>query len=56
MKSTRFDQQPNFEERLTVAIPADLKAKVFAHATRRGLPASIVVREALAAFTSGKAA
>src|SRR5690554_4063334 len=45
MKSTKFDQRPNFEERLTVAIPADLKAKVFASATRRGLPASIVVRE-----------
>ena len=52
MKSSRFDQRPNFEERLTVAIPADLKAKVFAAATRRGLPASILVREALAAFTA----
>lgn len=56
MKSTKFEQRPNLEERLTVAIPADLKAKVFANATRRGLPASIVVREALVAFTSGKAA
>ncbi|MCR6671467.1 hypothetical protein [Devosia ginsengisoli] len=56
MKSTKFDQSPNFEERLTIAIPADLKAKVFASATRRGLPASIVVREALIAFTEGRAA
>lgn len=56
MKSTKFDQRPNLEERLTVAIPADLKAKVFASATRRGLPASIVVREALIAFTEGRAA
>ncbi len=56
MKSTKFDQRPNFEERLTVAIPADLKAKVFALATRRGLPASFVVRDALVAITNDKAA
>jgi hypothetical protein len=56
MKSIKFEQRPNFEERLTVAIPADLKAKVFAHATRRGLPASFIVREALLAFTSKAAA
>lgn len=55
MKSIKFDQSPNFEERLTVAIPADLKAKVFANATRRGLSASTVVREALIAFTCGRA-
>jgi hypothetical protein len=56
MKSTKFDQNPNFEERLTVAIPADLKAKVFASATRRGLPASFVVREALMAIIEERAA
>lgn len=56
MKSTKFDQLPNCDERLVVAVPAALKAKVFANATRRGLSASIVVREALVAFTSGKAA
>jgi len=55
MKSTRFDQRPNFEERLTVAIPAELKAKVFALATRRGLPASYVVRDALAAAIANAA-
>ena len=56
MKSIKFEQRPNYEERLTIAIPADLKAKVFATATRRGLPASIVVREALVAFTQSQAA
>ena len=56
MKSTKFSQLPNLDETLTVAVPADLKAKVFAHATRRGLPASFVVREALLAFTSKAAA
>ena len=56
MKSTKFDQRPNFEERLTVAIPADLKAQVFALATRRGLPVSFVVRDALVAITNEKAA
>lgn len=55
MKSTKFDQLPNCDERLIVALPADLKAKVFANATRRGLSASTVVREALIAFTAGRA-
>ena len=47
MKSAKFDQMPNCDERLVVAVPSDLKAKVFAVATKRGLPASTLIRQAL---------
>jgi len=56
MKSTKFSQLPNLDETLTVAVPADLKARVFESATRRGLPASILIREALSVYTTERAA
>ena len=51
MKSLKFDQLPNCDERLVVAVPAELKAKVFAVATQRGLPASVLLRQAITALT-----
>lgn len=49
MKSAKFDQTPNCDERLTVAIPAATKQRLFAVATARGLPASVLLRQAIAA-------
>lgn len=56
MKSPKFDQTPNFDERLTVVLPADLKAKLFSIATQRGLPASYIIRDALTAIVNEQAA
>lgn len=50
MKSIKFDQLPNCDERLVVAVPADLKARIFATATQRGLPASVLLRQAIQAL------
>ena len=49
MKSDKFDQLPNCDERLTVAVPAETKQRLFAVATKRGLPASVLLRQAIAA-------
>ena len=51
MKSAKFEQTPNCDERLVIAVPSDLKAKVFAVATRRGLPASVMLRQVILALT-----
>jgi hypothetical protein len=47
MKSA-YDQTPNMDERLVVAVPAAMKARVFEVATERGLPASVLLRQAIA--------
>nr|WP_295889295.1 hypothetical protein [uncultured Devosia sp.] len=49
MKSDKFDQLPNCDERLVVAVPTEVKARLFRVATERGLPASVLIRQALAA-------
>lgn len=51
MKSDKFDQLPNCDERLVVAVPTEVKARLFAIATKRGLPASVLIRQAIAAVT-----
>ena len=53
MKSERFAQLPNCDERLVVAVPSDVKARLFRVATERGLPASALIREALAVVMDG---
>jgi predicted DNA-binding protein len=50
MKSAKFDQSPNMDERLVIAVPTELKARVYAAAIRRGLPASVLLRQAVNAF------
>jgi hypothetical protein len=51
MKSTRYDQTPVHDERLVIAVPAEVKRHIFAIATKRGMPASVLIRQALAALT-----
>jgi hypothetical protein len=53
---TKYPVAPLHDERLNIVLPAPLKRSLFESAARRGLPASMLVREALVAFTSGKAA
>ena len=53
MKSEKFDQLPNCDERLVVAVPTEVKARLFRVATERGLPASVLIRQALAAVMDG---
>ena len=50
MKSP-FDPTPTNDAKLIVALPTDLKRRVFEHATARGIPASLFVRQAIAAAT-----
>lgn len=49
MKSVEYDQLPNCDDRIVVAVPSNLKRQIFAVATKRGIPASLLVRQALAA-------
>ena len=49
MKSAAYDQLPNCDDRIVVAVPSDLKRQIFAVATKRGIPASLLVRQAIAA-------
>lgn len=50
MKSSRFASTPNMDERIVVAVPAHVKAKLFEAAVDRGLSASVLVRQALSQF------
>ncbi|WP_375450617.1 hypothetical protein [uncultured Devosia sp.] len=50
MKSNRFASAPNMDERIVVAVPAHVKAKLFETAVERGLSASVLVRQALSQF------
>jgi predicted DNA-binding protein len=46
---TKYPTAPLHNERLDIVLPAKLKRRLFETAARRGLPAAMVVREALAA-------
>lgn len=48
MKSGKFDQLPNLDERLVVAVPTETKAQLFALAAKRGISTSMLIRQALA--------
>lgn len=49
MNRSKYSNPDQMDERLTVAVPADIKAKVFKAANERGLPASLFIRQAIAA-------
>lgn len=49
MNRSKYSQPGQMDERLTVAVPAETKARVFEAASKRGLPVSLFVRQALAA-------
>lgn len=50
MRSTKFAAPPALDERLTLAVPANLKAEVHKVAAARGIGASALARMALAQF------
>ena len=50
MNRSKYSNPEVMDERLTVAVPADTKAKIFAVANKRGLPASLLMRQAIDAF------
>jgi len=50
MNRSKYSNPEVMDERLTVAVPADTKAKIFAVANKRGLPASLLMRQAIIAF------
>lgn len=49
MNRSKYSNPDQMDERLTIAVPADTKAKVFKTANERGLPASLFIRQAIAA-------
>lgn len=49
MNHSKYSNPEQMDERLTVAVPADTKAKIFEVANRRGLPASLLIRQAIMA-------
>lgn len=53
---TKYPAAPLHDERFNIVLPAPLKRRLFETAAKRGLPASIVVRQALATFIDGEAA
>lgn len=56
MRSSKFPQATENDERFTLAVPADLKAAVHALAAKRNLSASYIARQALAEFVGKSAA
>ena len=50
MNRSKYSNPQVMDERLTVAVAADTKAKIFAVANKRGLPASLLMRQAIDAF------
>ena len=50
MNRSKYSHPEQMDERLTVAVPAETKAKIFAVANKRGLPASLLMRQAIDAF------
>ncbi|SFD00493.1 ribbon-helix-helix protein, CopG family [Devosia psychrophila] len=50
MNRSKYSNPEVMDERLTVAVPANTKAKIFAIANKRGLPASLLMRQAIDAF------
>ncbi|MCP8883012.1 ribbon-helix-helix domain-containing protein [Devosia sp. XJ19-1] len=55
MKS-KLDTAPALDERISLVLPLDLKARLFEIASRKRLPASHVVREAIHHYTIEHAA
>jgi predicted DNA binding CopG/RHH family protein len=49
MNRSKYSNPELMDERLTVAVPAETKAMVFEAASKRGLPASLFIRQAIAA-------
>lgn len=49
MNRSKYSNPEQMDERLTVAVPAETKAKIFEAANKRGLPASLFVRQAISA-------
>jgi hypothetical protein len=49
MNKSKYSNPNLMDERLTIAVPADTKAQVFKAANARGLPASLFIRQAIAA-------
>jgi hypothetical protein len=57
MKPSKYAQQLEaLDEHIGLAVPADLKAKIFLMAARKRLPASHLIREVLQSYTSQNAA
>lgn len=52
MNRSKYSNPEIMDERLTVAVPAETKAKIFAVANKRGLPASLLMRQAIIAYIS----
>ncbi|MCW5720022.1 MAG: hypothetical protein KIS86_02660 [Devosia sp.] len=53
---TKYPTAPLHTERLDIVLPAHLKHQLFETAAQRGMSASLVVREALAAFVDNQRA
>lgn len=47
MNHSKYSNPEQMDERLTVAVPAETKARVFEAANKRGLPASLFIRQAI---------
>lgn len=52
MNRSKYSNPDQMDERLTVAVPAETKAKIFEAANKRGLPASLLMRQAIQAYIS----
>lgn len=50
MNRSKYSNPAPMDERLTVAVPAETKAKIFKAASTRGLPASLLMRQAIIAY------
>lgn len=49
MKSPKYDTTPKNDETLNVAVPAEMKARVYEAASKRGVHTSLFVRQVISA-------
>lgn len=47
MNRSKYSQPSQMDERLTVAVAPETKAKIFELASKQGLPASLFIRQAI---------